>query len=162
MVAKSARPIPLSLGFRPKEAAAALGISVSYLYLLMKRGKIRYRKVGAATLFLPADLDTFLANLAAVEAEVKPTGPLLPHDQQQLAIERATLDERGPPPGPAEQPPDFAAMVEDRRRLAGGGEEARLRAIEFVIGEYRRHHGCSSEQAKVAVLKALARPKEKA
>jgi hypothetical protein len=104
VAARSARPIPPSLGFRPKEAATALGISVAYLYLLMKRGKIRYRKIGAATIFLPADLDAFTASLPVVEPDTKPTGPLLPHDQQQLAIERAASqsdEDRPLPPPPA-------------------------------------------------------------
>ena len=40
-VARSKSKIPLTLapvGLRPKQAAAALGISISYLYLLMSRG----------------------------------------------------------------------------------------------------------------------------
>jgi hypothetical protein len=66
----------------------------------------------------------------------------------------------GAPQGFYRKPaPDFALAFRERLRLAGEdarNEEVRLRAIEFVTGEYRRHHGCSSEQAKAAVLKALA------
>ena len=50
-VAQTQSKIPLALapvGLRPKQAAAALGISISYLYLLMSRGKITFRKIGAA------------------------------------------------------------------------------------------------------------------
>jgi Helix-turn-helix domain len=91
-VAQTQSKIPLALapvGLRPKQAAAALGISISYLYLLMSRGKITFRKIGAATLFLPADLEAFALGLPPVEPDVKPTGPLLPVDEQKIALERA-------------------------------------------------------------------------
>jgi excisionase family DNA binding protein len=91
-VAQTQSKIPLTLapvGLRPKQAAAALGISVSYLYLLMSRGKITFRKIGAATLFLPADLEAFALGLPPVEPDMKPTGPLLPVDEQKIALKRA-------------------------------------------------------------------------
>jgi excisionase family DNA binding protein len=185
-VADFTPPFP-PISYRPKEAARLLGIGRSHLYKQMDAGKIPYRKDGAARLIDYEALVAYRNSLPVVAPDETPTGSLLPVDQQKLAIERATLDEqklkpparvskRRPPPSPAEQQqsasepeppteadqpssPDFAAMVEDRRRLLAanvGPEEARLRAIEFVIGEYRRHYGCSSEQAKAGVLQALA------
>ena len=55
----------------------------------MSRRKITFRKIGAATLFLPADLEAFALDLPAGELDVKPTGPLLPVDEQKIALERA-------------------------------------------------------------------------
>jgi hypothetical protein len=92
----------------------------------LRTWKIIYKQIGRDAVYELVDLDAFI-------------------DARLAAAPR-----RGAPP------PDWAAMVEDRRRLTGGGEEARLRAIEFVIGEYRRHHPCKLDEAKAAVLKALA------
>lgn len=45
---------------RIKEAAKYLNISVSMLYLLLKRGKLPYVKIGKSTRFVVDDLDRWL------------------------------------------------------------------------------------------------------
>jgi hypothetical protein len=92
---------------------------------------ISYKQLGRDAVYELVDLDAF------IDARLK-----------------AAPVRRGAPPAL-----DWAAMVEDRRKLLAanvGPEEARLRAIEFVIGEYRRHTVCRFDEAKAAVLAAIA------
>jgi hypothetical protein len=62
--------------------------------------------------------------------------------------------------------PDYAVAYKahlalNRHETEAGNEEARLRAIERVVGLYRQHHpNCTIDEAKVAVLQALAQLKE--
>ena len=62
--------------------------------------------------------------------------------------------------------PDYAVAYKahlalNRHETEAGNEEARLRAIENVVGLYRQHHpNCTIDEAKVAVLQALAQLKE--
>lgn len=51
-----------SLALRPDDAAAALGISRKFLYLLTKRGEIRAVKVGRAVLYPRVNLERWLAD----------------------------------------------------------------------------------------------------
>jgi hypothetical protein len=70
----------------------------------------------------------------------------------QARIAGATVRRAGPSP-------DFAAMFEERRRLIAGhynGEEARLRAFEFVVNAHRAHFGADLETSKRAVADAIA------
>jgi excisionase family DNA binding protein len=50
-----------SIALRPARAAAALGISRSQLYALIRCGQIRTFKLGAATLIARTDLETWVA-----------------------------------------------------------------------------------------------------
>jgi excisionase family DNA binding protein len=89
-------PVPPYL-VSPKEAARRLSISVQYLYLLKDRGRIIFYKLGGATRIRTDELEALAASLPAVELDMKPIGPLLPHDQQQLAIDRASEQPKEPP-----------------------------------------------------------------
>jgi hypothetical protein len=54
-----------------------------------------------------------------------------------------------------------AHLALNRHETEAGNQEARLRAIERVVGLYRQHHpNCTIDEAKVAVLQALAQLKE--
>ena len=48
------------LAYRPKEAAAALGLSRSQLYKLIQRGEINTCKSGSATLILRTEMERWL------------------------------------------------------------------------------------------------------
>jgi hypothetical protein len=55
--------------------------------------------------------------------------------------------------------PDWNRVYIERLTLSGldaGSEEPRLRAIEYAVGEYRRHHGVDLETAKRVVLAAIS------
>ena len=112
MVARSAPdPVPPIL-VRPEEAARRLSISVAYLYLLKDRGQIIFRKLGGATVIRVAELEALAANLPAGELDMGPIDSLLPHEQQQLAGERASEPRRRGRPrrsSPAAPEPDPAA-----------------------------------------------------
>jgi excisionase family DNA binding protein len=162
-VARSKSKIPLTLapvGLRPKQAAAALGISVSYLYLLMKRGKIPSRTLGAARLFLPADLEAFAASLLVAEPDVTSTGPLLPVAEQKVAVERVRARVgRKPPPRPPRPDIDLAAIYDGRRRLLApeiGPIEARRGAYQFTVQACARHFSIELDEAERRTLAALA------
>lgn len=60
-------PAP-SLALRPDDAAAALGISRKFLYLLTKRGEIRAVKVGRAVLYPRVNLERWLADRSGAGA----------------------------------------------------------------------------------------------
>ena len=111
-VAQAKSKIPLALapvGLRPKQAAAALGISVSYLYLLMSRGKITFRKVGAATIFLPTDLEAFASGLPTAEPDMKPTGASSARRRAKGRGRARTRREKPVPPSvPPPRPPSPA------------------------------------------------------
>jgi hypothetical protein len=60
--------------------------------------------------------------------------------------------------------PDWNRVYIERLTLSGldaGSEEPRLRAIEYAVAEYRKHHGVDLEAAKRAVRAAIT-AKEKA
>lgn len=48
------------------ETAGVLSISQAMLFKMMRLGKIRSRKIGCRTIFLRADLETFLGSLPTV------------------------------------------------------------------------------------------------
>jgi excisionase family DNA binding protein len=54
--------LPVSLALRPDDAAAALGISRKFLYLLTKKGEIPAVKLGRAVLYPRAGLERWLAD----------------------------------------------------------------------------------------------------
>jgi hypothetical protein len=54
---------------------------------------------------------------------------------------------------------DWAVVYRARLKLSGldaVSEEPQLRALEFAVREYRRHHGVDLKDAKAAVLAAIA------
>ena len=56
--------------------------------------------------------------------------------------------------------PDWNRVYIERLTLSGldaGSEEPRLRAIEYAVAEYRKHHGVDLETAKAAVLAAISK-----
>ena len=62
---------------------------------------------------------------------------------------------RKPKPQPQ---PDWALAYNARLKLCGldaAKEENQLRALEFVVGLCRSHHGCGPEVAKQMVLSAI-------
>ena len=129
----------------------------------MSRGKITFRKVGAATLFLPADLEAFALGLPTAEPDMKPTGPLLPVAEQKIALERARGVRKPVPPfrhrGPRPPDIDLAAIYDGRRRLLVpevGPIEARRGAYEFTVQAYARHFTVGLDEAKEKTLAALA------
>ena len=76
---------------RAAEAADRLGISPAYFYKLRAAGKIPVRRIGDTTRHHVDDIDAYAANLPLVAPTIasEPTVPLLPVDQQRLAVERA-------------------------------------------------------------------------
>jgi excisionase family DNA binding protein len=58
------------IGYRPKEAAAATGLSRARIYELMAEGVITYRQIGGVRLIHRTELD----KLAGVEGDVSPAG----------------------------------------------------------------------------------------
>ena len=60
------------LSYNIREATAALGISRATLYRLMERGEIRPFKIGARTLMLRSELDTFLERHAGAAGALRP------------------------------------------------------------------------------------------
>lgn len=58
----------MKLAYTPKEAAAALGMSVSKLYEHMQAGTIVAKKDGKKTLILASTLDGFLVSLPDARA----------------------------------------------------------------------------------------------
>jgi hypothetical protein len=163
-VAKTKSKIPLALapvGLRPKQAAAALGVSVSYLYLLMSRKKIASRTIGAARIFLPTDLEAFVQGLPIAEPDMKPTGPLLPVAEQKIAVKHVRGAGKPVPPPTPPRPPDIdlAAIYDGRRRLLVpevGPIEARRGAYEFTVQAYARHFTVGLDEAGEKTRTALA------
>ena len=140
---------------RVKEAARLLSLSRSHLYKLMDAGKLPYRKDGSARLIDYEGIVAYRDSLSVITPEPpQPTGPLLPADLQQLAIERARE--------PGE--PDFnRTFIECFESLIPslGEDEARKRAIAQTVRAYRSYHHCAYKPAQLAVL-ALIKPKEPA
>jgi hypothetical protein len=133
--------VPLQRLRRAEAAAYArrrLGQSVTINTL--RSWPILYRQVGRDAVYEISDLDRFIdARLEAAPRRRAPGG-------RQIGE------------------PEFAAICEERRKLlvgSVGDEEAKLRAFEHTVGEYRRRHGGGLDEAKTAVLKALARQKER-
>lgn len=61
--ASSARQAPAQkLLLRPREAAAALGVSEKSLWLLMKSGRLPVVRIGKSTRYDMADLQAFIAS----------------------------------------------------------------------------------------------------
>jgi excisionase family DNA binding protein len=134
---------------RPKEAARLLGVSRSHLYELLKAGRIQSRKDGAATLIDYEALVAYRDSLPVIAPEMKPTGPLLPIDQQLIAIEQAR-----------EPPRDFARVYAERLKLLRpdvSEDEARARAYDYTVRFCRDHSGLDLEAAKQVVLAAIAK-----
>ena len=92
---------------------------------------VPYKQIGRDAVYELADLDRFIdARLAAAP------------------VRRAPIDP--------------AAIYEKRRKLLVGNvspDEARLRAIEWTVKEYRCRVGADLETAKRAVLAAIAKAK---
>jgi hypothetical protein len=121
---------------RRSEAAAyarrRLGQSVKVNTL--RSWPIPYRQVGRDAVYEISDLDHFIdARLAAAPRRRAPGS-------------------------------DLAAVYETRRKLLVGNvgaDEARLRAVEWAVNEYRRCTGAGLEEAKQAVRAAIAKAKER-
>jgi excisionase family DNA binding protein len=56
-------PVADQITYRPRQAAAYLGIGKSLLYELLAAGEIKARRLGSATLILRDELDRFAAQL---------------------------------------------------------------------------------------------------
>jgi excisionase family DNA binding protein len=139
----------------PLEAARRAGVSRSRIYELLKSGEILAVKDGSRTLVITASVDAWLDRLKPWRAS---TGPLLPIEQQQIAIERAS------PPIDQQQPaaPDICAIYAECLRLLApnGEEEGQLRAFERAVRAISRDCNCSIDEAKQLVLDAIAKAKE--
>ena len=92
-----------------------------------------------------------------------PTGPLLPVDEQKVAVERVRARVVRKPPAPAPRPSrpdiDLAAIYDGRRRLLApeiGPVEARRRAYEFTVQAYARHFTVELDEAGEKTRAALA------
>jgi excisionase family DNA binding protein len=134
---------------RPKEAWRLLGVGRSHFYKLLKAGRIPSRKDGAATLIDYEALVAYRDSLPVIAPEMKPTGPLLPLEQQETAMARAT-----------EPGPDLAAVYSEHRKSLArslGDDEAHFRAFDHVVNFCRQHSGCDLEQAKATVRAAIAK-----
>jgi excisionase family DNA binding protein len=150
---------------RPKEAAQVLGVGHSHFYKLMAAGKIPYRKDGAATLIDPAALIAYRDSLPVFVPEPAAIGPLLPVDEQQVALKRARRAGKPiPPPAPPPPPPrppdiDLAAVYDGRRRLLVpeiGPIEARRSAFKFTVQAYARHFTVGLDEATEQTFATLA------
>jgi excisionase family DNA binding protein len=144
----------------PREAACRAGVSRSRIYELLKSGDIVAKKDGSRTLVVTASIDAWLDRL---KPWLDTTGPLLPVEQQQIAIERVS---EPPPPIDQQQPavalapfaPDLAAEYEKRFNLIVGNlgpDEGRLRAFEFTVGVCRNHYRVELETAKRMTADAI-------
>jgi excisionase family DNA binding protein len=116
-----------------------MGVSRSRVYELMNSGEIPSRKDGRRRLIHRDDLEKWFSLLPPTPTRAPsepPTGPLLPREQQETAIERAIEPE-----------PDWAAIYRERfRALKGlGPEEAHFRALDHAVNLCRHHFGCDLE-----------------
>ncbi len=186
---KKIPPKPVALSVR--DAASFLGVSRSRIYELISAGGLVAYKDGARTLISTASCEEWLERLKPFPTSLPPTGPLLaprdhklarrradpetapllPAEQQRLAVELATEPE--PPPiaprqfdeplaaAPLDQQLDLAAVYAERVKLIRGSypadsEEPGLRATEHAINVYRQNNSnCDFESAKIAVLAAI-------
>ena len=127
---KKIPPKPVALSVR--EAASFLSISRSRIYELISAGDLIARKDGSRTLILTASCEEWLERLRPFPTSPAPTGPLLapkdrkiarrrtrdpetnstapllPAEQQQLAVDLATEPEPPPPIDPQQfgEPPE--------------------------------------------------------
>jgi excisionase family DNA binding protein len=138
---------PIFVG--PSDAVRLAGVSRSRVYQLLASGQIPSRKDGRRRLIRVADIEKWFSRLPPSPLTPRPlepaTGPLLPTNEQRLAIELASE-------------PDWAAVHSERLTLLLRDvpqAEAEARAFEYVVGLYRKHHGCDLETAKAAVLAAI-------
>jgi hypothetical protein len=141
----------------PRRAARAwlaerLGTPISSAWI--RRQSLPYLAIGRNASYLEADLETF----AQERLSAAPRRGRTPHRPQPKPEPQPSL-----PPPPELEPgvaAELAAIFAERRKLLEhnlGSNEARLRAIEYSIGAYRRAHpGAGLESAKAAVLAAVA------
>jgi excisionase family DNA binding protein len=86
---------PLTPSFvGPIGAAQIAGVSRSRIYELLKSGELPSRKDGRRRLIPVAEIEKWFSRLPPASAPSEPpTGPLLPREQQETAIARATEPE---------------------------------------------------------------------
>jgi excisionase family DNA binding protein len=120
-----------------------MGVSRAHVYNLIKAGELSYYKDGSRTLILVANIE---ARIRRLSSGPPPTKPLLPVEQQRIAMERAGE-------------PDYVAIYAERLQIAAphGEGESRRRALADTIRAYRRFHDCDYKPAAVAV-RALILP----
>jgi excisionase family DNA binding protein len=140
---------PFAVG--PLDAARLMGVSRSRIYELLNSGELLSRKDGRRRLILLADIKARLERLPPAPTRAPsepPTGPLLPREQQETAIERAIEPE-----------PDWAAIYRERFRALKnlGPEEAHFRAFDHAVNLCRQHFDCDLEKAKALVRAAIAK-----
>jgi excisionase family DNA binding protein len=129
-----------------------MSVSRSRVYELLNSGEFPSYKDGRRRLILVADIEARLARLPLAPKRARPappTGPLLPPEQQETAIARAT-----------ELEPDLADLYRERRKSlvrSLGANEAHFRAFDFTVGFCREHCGCDLEKAKALVRAAIAK-----
>jgi excisionase family DNA binding protein len=153
------------ISYRPKDAARVLGFGHSHFSKLLKAGKIRHRKDGVAVLIDREELIAYRNSLPVAAPDQIPIGPLLPVDEQKIALERARSAGKPippPVPPPLPRPPDIdlAAIYEGRLKLLipnVGPDEAHFRASEFTVRACARHFGLGLDEAKEKTLVALAK-----
>jgi excisionase family DNA binding protein len=140
-VSKKTPLTPLAVS--PVGAARLMGVSRAHVYNLIKAGELSYYKDGSRTLILVANIE---ARIRRLSSGPPPTKPLLPVEQQRIAMERAGE-------------PDYAAIYAERLKLTAphGEGESRRRALADTIRAYRRYHDCAYKPASVAV-RALIPP----
>jgi hypothetical protein len=155
------------ISYRPKDAARALGVSLAHFNKLKAAGKIASRKDGAAVLIDREALIAYRNSLPVFAPDQTPVGPLLPVDEQKIALKRARrVGKSIPPPAPPLPPPsprapdiDLAAVYAGRRRLLVpeiGAVEARRSAYQFTLQACARHFTLSLEEAAEKTRAALA------
>jgi excisionase family DNA binding protein len=129
-----------------------MGISRSRIYELLNSGELPSYKDGRRRLILVADIEARLARLPSAPTPTRalpepPTGPLLPPEQQETAIARATEY-------------DWADLYNERLKLLRpdvNEDEARARAYDYTVRFCRDHSGLDLEAAKQVVLAAIAK-----
>jgi excisionase family DNA binding protein len=143
---------PIAVG--PLDAARLMGVSRSRIYELLNSGELPSYKDGRRRLILVADIEAWLVRLAPAPRPRRapsepPTGPLLPVEQQETAIARAT-----------EPGPDLAAVYSEHRKSLArsmGDHEAHFRAFDFAVSFCREHSACDLKEAKKLVRAAIAK-----
>jgi hypothetical protein len=134
-----------------------MGISRSRIYEEFNSGALPSFKDGRRRLVLIDDIKAWLARLPPAPTPTRapsepPTGPLLPPEQQEAAIARATEPELEP------EPDWDAAYRKKRKALAGlGDDESRFRAFDFVVNVCCEHFGCGLEEGKARVRSAISK-----
>jgi excisionase family DNA binding protein len=144
----------------PTGAAQIAGVSRSRIYELLNSGEIPSRKDGRRRLIHRDDIEKWFSRLPPAPAPIRvpsepPTGPLLPLEQQKIAMARAIEAEREPEPEP-----DWATVYTERCKLLRrnvSDSEAKARAFDFTVDRCRGHSGFDLEKAKALVRAALAK-----